>query len=116
MAEEIRDLNRGALAERVPVTAGTKLQLPGDKKFTAPEAATLGQIAAEKLGSADKAGQLLEMNAKALPKLERLPPETRLKVPQRTWPAVVAFGFMTLLLLAVGMGWIRRGRAPSTNS
>jgi hypothetical protein len=115
VAEEIRDLNRGVLAQQVPLTPGMVLRLPGEKKYTVPAAMHLGDVAAEQLGSADQAGKLLDLNTHDLAMPGRLEPGTRLKVPQRTWPAVAAFSVMTLMLLAVGMGWIRRSATRSSS-
>ena len=72
----------------------------------------LGPFVEEQLGSADKAGQVFELNAKQLQMPPRLEPGTLVRVPQHTWPAVAAFGAISLLLLVVGMGWIRNGRKP----
>ncbi len=56
-------------------------------------------------GTADKAPSLYDLNSDKLKLPSILPAGTALKVPQKTWPAIVAFGVLTLFLAAVGLGW-----------
>ena len=37
--------------------------------------------------------------------------QLEVNVPQKNWPALVAFGVLTLLLAVVGMGWLMKGAA-----
>ena len=103
----IRQLNDALLAELAPVKQGQELKLPNDKRYTVSDEKDLGQVAEKKLSSADKAPQLLDLNKSQLSLPKQLHDGTLVKVPQRAWPAVAVFGAMALLLLAVGIGWLR---------
>jgi hypothetical protein len=84
---------------------------------------TLGELAQEKLGSTDEALALWEKNEKEL-KLpdksttgiarldlpETLPAGATLKIPQKEWPALIAFALLILFLAAVGTGKLLKGR------
>jgi len=108
LAAQIKELNEGKLPKFVPVPAGTILKLPGNKTFKVEQAAQLGTVAEQALGSADKAGLLLDDNKEKLKLPQTLPTGTQLRLPQWTTPALMAFGVLVLLLLFVGLGWILR--------
>ena len=55
-----------------------------------------------------KSQEVYELNKADLEPPTTLPAGTRLKIPQQTWPALVAFGALTLLLLLVGLGFLFR--------
>ena len=113
-----------------PLLAGSALY-PGslhlgttDEYYVAPKDMTLGEVAkatapAVKEGEkaptdyADRASELYELNKKELEPEIVLPAGTPLKLPQKTWPALMMFGLLTLFLIVVGMGWLFR--APSGN-
>jgi putative OPT family oligopeptide transporter len=105
---EMIDINRGTLAQYATVRAGTNLKLPGDKQFRVQRDETLGAVAKEVFGDETEAKQLLELNEGVAPPPDSLPAETRVKVPQHTLPALVAFGILALCLLLVGLGCLMR--------
>ena len=83
--------------------------MPGDKQFRVQRDETLGEVAKEVFGDESEAKQLLELNEGLAPPPDILPAETRVKVPQQTWPALVAFGILAVCLLLVGLGLLTRG-------
>jgi hypothetical protein len=113
-----------------PLLAGSALY-PGsmhlgttDEYYVVPKDMNLGEVAkatapAAKEGEkaptdyADRASELYELNKKKLEPEIVLPAGTPLKLPQKTWPALVMFGLLTLFLIVVGMGWLFR--VPSGN-
>jgi hypothetical protein len=114
-----------------PLLAGSALY-PGalhlgtnDDFYVAPGDMTLGEVAkvtapATKEGEktptdfAARASELYELNKKELEPEVVLPAGTELKLPQKTWPAMVMFGLLTLFLIVVGMGWLFRAPTNST--
>jgi hypothetical protein len=109
MAYEIIDLNRPMLAQLAPVSAGTRLKLPSGELYIVPRNETLKEVAKEVLKSESKSKLLLDLNEDKVQLPDRLEPGTELKLPQRTWPALAAFGVLVLILLAVGVGWLFAG-------
>ena len=79
-----------------------------DRTYVVPKDESLGDAAKAALGSADKAQTLYKLNKDPLHPKITLPAGAVLKVPQQTWPAVVAFGLLTLFLVLVGLGWLLR--------
>jgi putative OPT family oligopeptide transporter len=85
---------------------------------------TLGELAQEKLGSTDEALALWDKNEKEL-KLpdkstsgiarldmpETLPAGATLKIPQKDWPAEIAFALLILFLAGVGTGKLLKARS-----
>ncbi|MBM3980796.1 MAG: oligopeptide transporter, OPT family [Planctomycetes bacterium] len=109
-AAEIVGLNEDDVpAQWVPVRKGTKIKLPKNVEYEAPDDTTLGAVAKEKLGRTWKAGQILEMNKGTLAVPEKLPARAELNVPQPQWATLIPFGFLVLFLLAVAAGWLLRG-------
>ncbi len=106
LAGEIKELNGTLPQKYVTVPARTELKLPGNKTYRTMEEAYLRDIAAEQLGSADKAQLLYEDNKKRLQLPERLPVGVAVKLPQSNTPALIAFGVLTLFLVLVGTGWL----------
>jgi putative OPT family oligopeptide transporter len=113
---EIRELNTDLPPHYVRVPKGTVLQLGKGATFMAERDMYLGDVAQEVLGTADKAESLLDLNKDTLKVPEKLPAGARLKVPQRNWPALAAFGVLVVFLVLVGMGLLFRaapvGHAP----
>ena len=103
---DIRELNEDRLPRYVRVRAGTKVRLPKDQSHVAERDTTLGEVAIEALGNADKSQLLLDLNANQLPPLDNLPAGAMVKVPQPNWPALATFGGLVLLLLLVGLGFL----------
>jgi LysM repeat protein len=98
---EIAELNANQLPQYMPVPAGTNLKKPGNEVYVVHEATTLGKLAEQEK---QPATVLADLNPQLRPP-ERLPPGNPVKVPQREWPAMAAFGLLTALLAAVGLGW-----------
>ena len=71
------------------------------------------QIAKDTLGRDYKAQQVFDLNKDKLKLPETLPAEAELKLPQRWWPAVIAFAALIAILAAVGMGKLMRGPPES---
>lgn len=111
LAREIAELNQDRLPRFAPVPAGMTLTLPQDKQFQAAQATTLGEVAREQLGSADRAQVLLDLNAHQLRLPDRLPAGAEVRLPQKNWPALVMFGLLAAFLLLVSKGFIFK--APS---
>jgi uncharacterized oligopeptide transporter (OPT) family protein len=108
-AYEIIDFNRAQLAQLAPVQAGTLLKLPSGETYRVARNDNLGTVAKEVLQSEAKAKLLLDLNESKVQPPDRLPPGTRLRLPQHTWPALAAFSILAALLLAVGLGWLFSG-------
>ena len=80
----------------------------------------MGSLAENLLGSADEAAALFERNPKLelpqespggiarLKPAQNLPAGATLKVPQKDWPAGLAFAALVLFLGAIGAGWLLR--------
>jgi putative OPT family oligopeptide transporter len=89
-----------------------------DKDYVAPKDMSLDEAAKLTLDRpepgkeaperSEKAGELYELNKKTLEPPIVLSEGTALKLPQQTWPALVAFGLLTAFLIVVGMGWLFR--------
>ncbi len=99
------DLN---LDHLIRVPANTSLNLPPQKgveakPFVMPKEGDLAE-AAKLAGNPDQAQDIYKLNQDKLERPTMLPPGTLLKVPQQTWPAMVAFGMLTVLLAVVGLG------------
>jgi putative OPT family oligopeptide transporter len=107
-AAEIEELNSNDLPKYVRVPAGTVLTLPGNKTERIETETTLGDVADKVIGTSDKAQRLLDLNKDKLKLPESLPSGTQIKLPQKTMPAVYAFGALIVLLLLVGMGLIMK--------
>jgi hypothetical protein len=104
--QALLDLNLDRLIE---VPANSKLKLPAGHEpatYDVKEKKSLGEVAAAALGSPDKAQKLYEANKDLLEPKVNLPSGTQIKVPQRRWPAVAAFGVLVLFLAIVGVGWL----------
>jgi hypothetical protein len=106
MTAEIAELNESQLPCYVRLRAGTKLALPGDETCDVAKDSTLGEFAAQKLGNADKASSLLDLNSATLKLPDRLPAGALLKLPQRNSPAMAAFLLLCVVLVLVGSGWL----------
>jgi uncharacterized oligopeptide transporter (OPT) family protein len=128
------------LEENVPVTNASTVAVLASSVGPAPLLAatalypgrikddiTLGDLAQEKLGSEDEALAIWEKNEKELKlpdksstgiarlKLpETLPAGATLKIPQKEWPAYLAFALLILFLAAVGTGRLLKGQ-PEEN-
>jgi uncharacterized oligopeptide transporter (OPT) family protein/nucleoid-associated protein YgaU len=92
----------------IDVAKGTILRLPIRETAEVKTGGSLAQVARELLGSAEKAPILWELNMDSLQPPVAIPAGTAFKVPQATWPSLLAFAFLTLFLVAVGLGWIFR--------
>jgi putative OPT family oligopeptide transporter len=86
-----------------------------DRTYVAPKDESLGEAAQESLGKEDKAQTLYQLNQDQLKPAVILPAGAVLRVPQQTWPALVAFGLLTLFLMLVGLGWLFRQPPAPTN-
>jgi hypothetical protein len=115
LAAEIREINEARLPPYIRVPRGTQLVLPHQKTYRAETDTTLGEVARETEGSAERAALLQTMNDKlALP--EQLPVGAEIALPQWNAPALILFAVLAGLLLAVGAGWWLRGDQPSATS
>jgi putative OPT family oligopeptide transporter len=106
LAGEIEELNTNDLPRYVQVPAGTVLKLPKNEEYEVKKDTDLGELAAELKGSPDKAQLLLDLNKDKLKLPVKLPAGATLKIPQETYPALVAFGALMVFLILVGMGWL----------
>jgi hypothetical protein len=98
----------------IRVPQGAKLALPENKTYVAPKEESLGDAAMAALGEAERAQELYDLNQQDLQPTIRVPPGAALRVPQQTWPSVVAFSLLVLFLTVVGLGWLFR-QTPSEN-
>lgn len=108
-AQQIIDLNEeeGIPARLVPVPAGIKIFDLAGKENEVKGATTLGQLARTLAGREYMAGSLLKVNSDKgikLAPVSSIPAGTSLLLPQASWPALVAFGGLALLLGLVGLG------------
>lgn len=104
--QALMDLNLDRLIE---VPANTKLNLPAGHvppTYEVKEKQPLGEVARAALGNEDKAQKLYEANKELLAPKVNLPPGAQIKVPQKQWPALAAFGVLVLFLVSVGLGWL----------
>ncbi len=109
-AKEIQELNKADLPRYAIVPAGTRLKLPDETNAVVQKGTPLGEVAKDLLGRSSEASRLLDLNKElSLPK--RLPDGTTLKVPQRTWPAVLMFSLLCILLLYVGVRQTQTSKA-----
>lgn len=107
--QEVAGMNAEVPVGFIKVPGGTKLKLPKDQgkgeEFTVQQDAYLKDIAKQALGREWKAADILKQNP-ALKLPEQLPAEAQISLPQTKWPAILAFVGLSLLMLAVGVGWI----------
>jgi hypothetical protein len=116
LATQIAKLNagEGILHQWVEVPAGTKLINPDtDKEIEVSEKSYLGDVAKSEMGRRYKAQALFEKNKEKLAEPKQLPAEAELIVPQRKWPAMLAFLALIAVLLAVGGGLLFKQREPA---
>jgi hypothetical protein len=111
-AGDILDSNLGKL---VYVPAGKTLLLPEEAPYEVIEDATLGQVAQKALGDSDKAQKLLDLNRDDLESVIDLSEGAELRLPQKNWPAVLAFGLLVLFLILVGTGLLFRPALADSN-
>ncbi len=90
--------------ETIDVPTPFELVLPTEKTIKPEKEITLGDLAKQEFGQTDRAAALWELNKERLSLPEKLPKGAAIKIPQHSWPALVAFGVLTLLLLLVGAG------------
>jgi hypothetical protein len=106
LAHEIAELNQELLPRNAAVTPGMTLNLPKGEKFQVAQGGVLGEVAREKLGSADKAPLIYDLNVNQLRLPRTLPRGTEIRLPQKNWPALLMFGILTVFLLVVAKGWL----------
>ncbi|MHB1036717.1 MAG: OPT family oligopeptide transporter [Pirellulales bacterium] len=107
----IEELNADQLARYVKVAKGSVLTLPKHEQYRAVQDTILGEIALETLGRAKMAQTLFDLNKDRLKLPTSLPAGASLKLPQRTWPALAAFGVLAVVLTMVGL---RRSKEPES--
>jgi putative OPT family oligopeptide transporter len=112
LAEEIVQLNESRLPQYANVPAGTVLSIGGGKTHEVASETYLGEVAKAIKGSPEKASLLLDLNKDKLKVPEQVPVGATLKIPQRTAPALIAFGVLILFLVLVGMGWLLPAPPP----
>ncbi len=112
LAAEIRDLNESQLRRYVRVSKAMKLSLPKNQQYQVPADAFLFEVAAQALGSGDKASLVFDLNENRLKLPAALPSGAMLKIPQRNAPALVAFALLAVFLVLVGRGWLLRSPRP----
>jgi hypothetical protein len=105
VADEIRELNGDRIPQYAAVPAATVLALPGGGATTVSAAESLGDVSQRLLGDAGQAQLLLELNADRVRPPEILPAGVKLRLPQRTAPAMMLFGLLALTLAGIGGGW-----------
>jgi len=106
MASHIYDLNSQLLTLYVPLPAGMVLNMPGDKTEQIRSETTLGEFAKTVLNAEDKAASLLELNSDRLRLPQGLPVGVEMRLPQHTYPSLIAFAILASILMVVGFGWI----------
>jgi len=102
---EIAEVNGELPCRATRVSAGLALRLPKNETFVAREETTLEDVARQALKTPEKASLLFDLNHDRLQLPDRLAVGTELRIPARDWPALAAFGFLGIVLLAVGSGW-----------
>ncbi len=75
----MEDLNEDLKTRYIRVPAGVHLRLPKDETYDVPEAAYLGDLARDRLGTAGKAELLFSLN---LDQLVQVPKDAKLKLPE----------------------------------
>ncbi len=117
--DELKALNEDVPVYFVKIAKGTKLKLPKDEgkgvDTTASEDTTLGKLAEQVLGRDRKAMDIYQQNS-GLKLPDILPAEAQLKLPQQKSPALLGFSALTLLLIAVGVGWLLKGPEEKTGT
>ncbi len=116
-ARAIAEQNESLLVQYVAVTKGAEVRVQKESIVTDKDS-TLGELAREKLGRAEQAQTLFEDNKDAL-KLKLpdvLPANTPLRLPQGNSSALIAFGLLALVLIAVGVGLLLRAPPLTTTS
>ncbi len=94
----------------IRVPRGTQLVLPNQKTYQAEKDTTLGEVAREVEGSAQRAALLQTLNAEVkLKPPDQLPVGAEIALPQWNSPALILFSILAGLLLVVGAGWWLRG-------
>jgi putative OPT family oligopeptide transporter len=111
LASEIFELNSQYLPQYVHLRKGTTLNLPGDKTKQVDTDTTLGDFAQSELGAKEKAATLLDLNSDRLGHPRGLPAGVEMRLPQRNYPSLIAFGVLALVLMVVGLGWIFKSPA-----
>ncbi|MGW8257019.1 MAG: OPT/YSL family transporter, partial [Thermoguttaceae bacterium] len=106
LANEIYKLNSNKLNLYVPLPNGMLIKLPGDKIMRVESDTTLEAYAENVLGDATKVGLLLQLNSDRLRPAQVLPEGVLMRLPQKNYPALIAFGVLALILTMVGFGWI----------
>ena len=87
----------------MPLAKGTTIRLPKDHKEQVSADTTLGEFAKH---TEDKPMTIFELNSETLKMPQGLPTGTEIRLPQRNLPAVLAFGALAVILIAVGFGWL----------
>jgi putative OPT family oligopeptide transporter len=106
--EQLSELNAELSAEYTMVPERTIVKLPANETYKTDADTTLMKIAQEKLGRAEKAMLLLDLNKDTLKPAATLPAGAEVKLPQRDSAALSAFGVLVGLLLLVGLGLLFR--------
>ena len=78
-AGDVEDLNEDLKTRYIRVPAGVHLHLPKAETYDVPEAAYLGDLARDRLGTAGKAELLFSLN---LDQLVQVPKDAKLKLPE----------------------------------
>jgi putative OPT family oligopeptide transporter len=109
---ELKKMNEDVPIYHIKIEKGTRLKLPKEEEkgeeAVATEDTTLGQLGAQILGRERKAIDIFNANP-GLKLPPTLPAGAELKIPQSRVPAITGFLLLSLLLLAVGFGWIMKG-------
>ena len=79
MAGEIREINEARLPPYIPVPRGTQLALPGQKTYRAETDTTLGEVAREVEGSAQRAALLQTLKPRSSSRPSNCPSAPRLR-------------------------------------
>ena len=111
MSGEIHDLNESQLRRYVLVPKGMTLKLPKKERYTVPADMPLYKAAEAAVANADKASLLFNLNETQLQLPKALPADASLKLPQKNWPALAAFGLLAVFLVLVGRGWLLKTKS-----
>jgi putative OPT family oligopeptide transporter len=104
--------NRESADQNAVVPAGTVLKLPEHAEYRVEEKSTLGEVA-EAVGiDPDKSQVLLDLNKDIVSLPTGIPAGATMKIPQRTSPSLIAFGFLMMFLCLVGMGRLMQAAPP----
>lgn len=98
------NLNDALLAKKISIDEGQKVNVSKDKEFTATKDTTLYEIAQEQMEGEDRVVQILKLNS-GLEPTSIIPQGAELRIPQKNWPSLLAFGILILVLVLVGCGW-----------